>query len=677
MPTTPLPNLPVALVDYETYYDSEYSVQDMSYWHYCHDPKFDAYLVSIVTSDGFEWVGNPKDAPWEKIANHYWVSHNKAFDETVHNRLIELGIVSIKPVYWGDSINLCAWLRVARALNKAVYILYGVVLDKSVRDKKTKGKKYADYSPELKAEAHEYALNDGRWALKIWMDNINKWPDHERRISDLYIARGLKGFYADKAGIETDLVVLERLMFEARSRIPWADNENALVSKPLCDLECQRNGIEPPASLDMKSESLEEWEERYGEQYPFVAAMRDYRRANMIAERLKTMLRCLKPDGRIEFSIRYLGTHTGRTASGEKHEAKKRKTFNPLNMPRDPLFVTKTWSTLFSKKDIARVNGFIKKNGKLPDDVLHKVDVRAKIIAPPGFKFGICDAAQIEARITNWISQNKEMMDLIRAGFSVYVAHAKTTMGWEGGDLKKENPQKYALAKSRELGLGFGCGHVKFIIMAPLYIEREDVEIIFGAPVSEEDRQNYVNWLLRTRQTGLVKVFESLPDDKRVQRVNSWKIVQDFRAKRPGLASNDPANPGLWKRMDNDLQASIGGTYEIVLPNGRVLTYFNVRKEGSEIKCEPVRGERTMFLHGSKCLENTVQSFAREIFVHHQLMMDDLGYWVVLDVYDETVLELPEGDDGSKVVEIMSTTPSFAPGLPLGAELEISQYYKK
>ena len=84
---------PVAVVDYETYYDSSYTLKKMSYWAYCHHPLFDAYRVSIVTSTGIRWVGHPKDAPWDAIRNLCWLSHNRPFDLNVHAALIETGVV--------------------------------------------------------------------------------------------------------------------------------------------------------------------------------------------------------------------------------------------------------------------------------------------------------------------------------------------------------------------------------------------------------------------------------------------------------------------------------------------------------------------------------------------------------------------------------------------------------
>ena len=42
----------VVAVDYETYYrKGEYSLSNMTVWEYCHDRRFDAYLVSIYGPD--------------------------------------------------------------------------------------------------------------------------------------------------------------------------------------------------------------------------------------------------------------------------------------------------------------------------------------------------------------------------------------------------------------------------------------------------------------------------------------------------------------------------------------------------------------------------------------------------------------------------------------------------
>ena len=48
---------------------------------------------------------------------------------------------------------------------------------------------------------------------------------------------------------------------------------------------------------------------------------------------------------------------------------------------------------------------------------------------------------------------------------------------WDGDDgkLKDENPKMYAFAKARVLALGYGAGWAKFIMMAAMYISKEDL----------------------------------------------------------------------------------------------------------------------------------------------------------------------------------------------------------
>lgn len=669
----------VALVDYETFYvKGEYSVADLSYWHYCHHPRFRAYRVGIVTNDGFKWVGDPKDAPWDQIADCIWVSHNRPFDWSVHRRCQELGLVPAwNPIYWGNSANLCAWLRVPRGLAKAVQALYGVTLSKEVRDVDMNGKQWEEFSPALQKKVDEYALNDCIWALRIWMDHVAKWPLHEIRISDLIDNRGLRGLCLDREGVEKDIELIQKIIFAARTKIPWAsDPDEKILSHPACTRECRKLGIPAPASLAMNDEGLEQWEEEYGDKYPFVAAMRDYRRMNAVLKKYEMILSRLKDDGRFEFSVAYLGTHTGRTSGRDK--AEQRRGANMLNLPRDPFYVRDDHTVVHRKKELKEIAAYRRKHKALPPGIMATIDLRSKIVAPPGHKFVICDKSQIEARITNWLAGDRNTLRMIRSGISVYEAHARALMGYVpkpgAKDLKKENPRLYALAKARELALGFMAGHVKFIVMAPMYIDDEDIAEIFGAPVAAEDTQAYRQYLYDTNQVDLLKEFEAGDDKLRRYRVNSWLQVQQYRA-----AKANTLVP-LWRRLDRELRdsASTGGIHEVQLPSGRVLRYFDLKITPEDSVVGTVeRGGAVKYFYGGKILENTVQATARDIFVEDQLRLDDLGINVVLDVYDEVVSEVPEDFNPDIITEVMSTVPAWAKGLPIGAETEESTYYKK
>lgn len=712
LPTTPprraLPDFssksPTAVVDYETYWSDGYSVSKMSYWHYTHHPEFDAYLVSIVTSDGLEWVGHPKDAPWEKIRNHVWVSHNRPFDEAVHVALQEKGTVpEWDPHYWGNSINLCAWIRVPRNLAGAVGVLYNHKLAKDIRDVETKGVRSEDFSEDLLRRMKLYALEDGRWPLRIWLEHCDDWPLKERRISDMIDDRGVYGMCVDKPGMEKDMVLMQSVIDAALRKIPWMTDEKiealrqgekvTVLSKKDCNRACEAVGIPPPPSLAMDDEGLINWEEQFGEQAIFVGAMRDFRRMNGMFKKYQRIVERVKPNNRFEFSVAYLGTHTGRTSGRDRGSERKRDGANMLNMPRDPYYVGHDWSVFSRKDDMKRISAHVKKHKRPPDDVAHSFYLRGRIVPGPGMKFGICDKSQIEARITNWLAGDKKTLDLIRSGVSVYEAHALSLMGYvpptnpdgtrvlnkdgKPASLKDVDPGQYALAKARELALGFQAGHVRFIDMAPMYISDDEFKQIFDKPYTPEEEIEYLSWLERTKQNEYLGQFKSGDEYLRRIRIQSWKQVCDFRSKKPSLC--DPKK-GLWARLDADIKraAMSRETYELELPSGRVLRYFNCCVVSGQVRCRVERGGDFRTLYGGSATENAAQAFARDVFVDDQINLYDLGIHTVLDVYDEVVTEIPQAMDGKPIIEgVMSTPPEWCKTLPVGAEYEESSFYKK
>lgn len=693
--TTPLPNAPVAVIDYETFYRDKKGATDnvsasgMSYWHYTHHPEFYAYLVSIVTSDGIKWVGDPKDAPWESVRGHIWVSHNKQFDYSVHLRLQEDKIVpDWLPVYWGNSVPLCAWLHAPRSLDKAMKALFDETVSKEDR-KYMNGRHWKDLTEAKKDDLRAYALKDGECALKIWTSFIHTWPDKERRFADLYDQRCLRGIRADQEGMKKDMDVLKRVIFEASNRIPWRDSEK-ILSAVAAAKQCRAEGIEPPSTFNKDSEELARWEETYGDTHLFVGAMRDYRRANQLLERYHKMYDRIMPNGRFQISLTYLGTFTGRNSGADKAD-ESRESFNMLNMPRDPLFVRENWTIVHRKKDMKVVTGALKalrKKGKteLPEGIIHIVDVRAKLIPDDGKKFTIADLAQAEARGTNWICQEKEVMDLIRKGFSVYDSHAVIFLGHQPkpdpttpsgfAELKSEDPQKYALCKARELALGYNSGHVQLIIMAPLYISEEEMEVIFGKPVTPQQIDDYKAYLTATRQTGLLAQFNHGDEKLRTWRINSWMIVTDFRAKKKKTVK-------MWERLHGEIKASIGTDYSIKLPSGRELKYFNVAVEKAEksgrieiMASVEINGPRRA-IYGGKALANTVSAMLRDLFMEICLRLDDHDIDVVLDIYDEVLTEVPLNIDRKFIESLINIPPDWGKSFPVGCESEDSMFYKK
>jgi DNA polymerase len=211
-------------------------------------------------------------------------------------------------------------------------------------------------------------------------------------------------------------------MDQALSDIPWAVYDVAL-SPQRAKERCIMAGIPAPDSFSEDSEDCVAWENKYGEQYPFVSAMRKFRKANTLLEKINAIERRVMPSGRLRYDLKYFGAHTGRwSGSGG---------VNLQNLPRE---------------------------------AFEGIDLRSLFIPAPGKKFIIADLSQIEPRMLAYLAGDLQTLDALKQGYSIYEAHAKTSNLWasEKGTLKKTNPGLYAMCKSRVLGLGYGLGSHRF-----------------------------------------------------------------------------------------------------------------------------------------------------------------------------------------------------------------------
>ena len=71
-------------LDFESYYDKSCSIKKLGPLGYFSHPDFDAYMVSVVGGNGYEFVGHPKDFDWSILEGNIVLSHNASFDETLY-----------------------------------------------------------------------------------------------------------------------------------------------------------------------------------------------------------------------------------------------------------------------------------------------------------------------------------------------------------------------------------------------------------------------------------------------------------------------------------------------------------------------------------------------------------------------------------------------------------------
>jgi hypothetical protein len=453
----------VVAVDTETYYDGGYGLTDMGTYSYITDPRFDPYLISVVAKD-LEYVGPLKDCPWEKITGRPWVAHNMSFDAQVLIEAQKRGWIPdwVQPATLDCTADLAVFLKAPRNLAGAVRELFGKTMEKETRDL-MKGKTWDDaVAAGLKDQLLAYALNDARYCYDIAREHGKKWLEQEIRISRLNRKAGSIGVHVNLEAVRQAIRSLQHSIYIAGDSIPWEWGGPKQNKTPLsldkAREQCRLDGIPCPTTFKEDSEEASEWEEAYAGTYPWIKAIRHWRKANRVLKLLKSLEGRTRPDGTMPYLIKYFGAHTGRFSGGDG--------VNMQNLPKYP----------FEQHAVLEGED---------ESFLREIDVRPMFIAPPGSVLFIADLSQIEARVLLHLAGDKRQLEAVRSGFNVYEAHARTTMNWTGGPLKAERSDLYALAKARVLGLGYGCGKAKFQsvakIMANVDLSREQAETTVDA----------------------------------------------------------------------------------------------------------------------------------------------------------------------------------------------------
>jgi DNA polymerase len=89
--------------------------------------------------------------------------------------------------------------------------------------------------------------------------------------------------------------------------------------------------------------------------------------------------------------------------------------------------------------------------------------------------------------------------------------------------------------------------------------------------------------------------------------------------------------------------------------------------------------KKIKFIWGGTMCENLTQALARDI-VFEQMLAIDEKYRVVSSTHDELLILVKEEEAKEALawcIGVMSTSPKWAPDLPLGAEGGVAKYYCK
>jgi DNA polymerase len=290
---------------------------------------------------------------------------------------------------------------------------------------------------------------------------------------------------------------------------------------------------------------------------------------------------------------------------------------------------------------------------------------RLALEAPDGFQMGVADSSNIESRLSAWFCDFEEKIDMFRMKGDPYNVMATEIFGYEVDRKSKTVDQKTEgmVGKATELGCGYQMGHKRFknflnagpLGMPPIFLE--DVEALKHFPDPYEH---------------VVKAFRR----KNYPIRNMWKTLESVLF-------------DMTQRGTNYTMNGIRVLYQkIQLPSGLCLHYpqLSRRRNGDQGMQWMYRGSLGWVnIFGGKLLENIIQALARCVVVEQMLwvaahLTQYKGCRVSMQVHDEiisNILEKMADQIQAECEEIMKVSPDWCEDVPLDAEGGYAKNYSK
>jgi hypothetical protein len=273
-------------------------------------------------------------------------------------------------------------------------------------------------------------------------------------------------------------------------------------------------------------------------------------------------------------------------------------------------------------------------------------DLRRAIVAPPGHLLACPDQSQGECRGLNWFAGQQDVVERFARGENPYEPIASKY--YRRPITKASDPLEYGFGKQLELSCGFGAGGPKIVETA-----RRGT---YGPPVDLSQEEGLAaRDLYRDSHPMVVRLWSSA----------TYDVL-------PALANKKSA-PFLWQGL---IEVRGGRLYH---PNGTWLDYSRLRYEDGEWRLYKRKGEWVK-MYGAKLVENVVQWLSRIITAEAIVRYRAAGYPIVGMAHDDVWLLVPDDGDHAdvrkqEIIDIMATTPVWAPGLPLAADCKMGRTY--
>jgi len=604
----------ILTIDFETYYDKDFSLSKMTTEEYVRDDRFEVIGVAVKIDDGETvWCANEVDKFLQQFdwANSFVLAHNMMFDGAILSWRY-----GIKPMGYLDTLCMARAVDGVDVGNSLAKLAdrYGVG-KKGTEVVLAMGKHKADFTPYDLHQYGEYCRNDVDITYKLFNILKESYNKKELKLIDLTIR-----MFADPV-LQLDLPMLEQHLEEVKARKEELLNsagvsKDVLMSQTKFAQLLEDMGIDVPMKISPTTgkavpalakgdDGFKALLEHPNEKVQALTAARLGTKSTLEETRTERLISIAKR-GRLPVPLRYYAAHTGRWGGDDK-----------LNLQN------------------------------LPSRGLNAGKLKKSIVPPDGYVIIDADSSQIEARTLAWLAGQQDLVEAFERGEDVYVLMASKIYDTPIKHVSKE--QRF-LGKTVVLGCGYGLGHKKF----QLHMRS------LGMDMSEHMARFIINQY-RNRFPHIPNLWEKASrclEALASTDLKTFDFCQQPQAVSllPGVGFDIPSGmPIRYLNLRETSEKFYDGTPQYI---------YDTRKGPARI-------------YGGKVVENVCQAVARCV-IGEQMLRIAKKYRVVLTVHDAVACIAPvdEAQEAVKYVEeCMRWRPKWADTLPLNCEVGYGENY--
>ena len=415
----------ILTIDFETFYDRDFSLSKMTTEEYIRSEQFETIGVAVKVDDGeTEWFSGTHQNTLEFLWKFDWensiaLAHNAMFDMAILNWKF-----GISPKKIADTLSMARAIHGTEVGGSlAALALHYRLGEKGTEVINALGKRRIDFSAEDMSRYGSYCINDVNLTYSLFSCLASEFPVSELNLIDLTI----RMFTEPVLELDTD--VLKRHLQEvqeskARLMEGIDENRDVLMSNPQFAELLRKQRVEPPVKISATtgketyafSKTDEEFKALLEHDNEVVQALVAARLGvkSTIEETRTERFISIADRGSLPIPLRYYAAHTGRWGGDDK--------VNMQNLPRlSPL--------------------------------------KCAILAPKGYMFIDADSAQIEARTLAWLAEQNDLVEAYERGEDVYKIMASAIYGKPENAITKD---ERFVGKTTILGAGYGMGAAKF-----------------------------------------------------------------------------------------------------------------------------------------------------------------------------------------------------------------------